>query len=326
MTAKTQVPLSTYQYDPLDRLSSCTTQATPVQRFYHQDRLATEIEGGTGKSVFRVEAHVLAVKAGSGNAALLATDQPGSVLHAAAPGQSTGMAYTPYGHRAPVNGLLSVLGFNGERPDPATGHYLLGDYRLFNSTVLRCNSPDDASPFGMGGLNAYASYMNDPVNYIDPDGHSILGRVLRFVRGTPANSKVAAKVPELLKMSDSGKSTLKTMTHADMENVKIVIRNRVAELDRLSVNPTKAMNIRQVEAAEKVFNKRLNEKSTQDILYAHKYLSAKGDPVITKKSSRYVAELAAPTIQAQEMRLVREDIERKRYEFFNPPDINRFWY
>lgn len=100
MTAKTLVPLSTYQYDPLDRLSTCTSQATPIKRFYHHDRLATEIEGGTGKSVFRAEEHVLAVKAQGGSAALLATDQPGSVLQAVEPGQSTGIAYTPYGYRA----------------------------------------------------------------------------------------------------------------------------------------------------------------------------------------------------------------------------------
>ena len=105
---------------------------------------------------------------------LLATDLQRSVLHTLEknhPRQS--IAYSPYGHRLAENGLTSLLGFNGERRDPMTGHYLLGrGYRAFNPVLMRFNSPDSLSPFGKGGLNSYAYCLGDPVNQVDPTGHS----------------------------------------------------------------------------------------------------------------------------------------------------------
>ena len=103
---------------------------------------------------------------------LLATDQQRSVLNAIDANQPNAFAYTPYGHRPAEHGLLSLLGFNGEPPDPVTGHYHLGKgYRQFNPVLMRFNSPDSWSPFGRGGLNAYAYCSGDPVNLNDPTGH-----------------------------------------------------------------------------------------------------------------------------------------------------------
>jgi RHS repeat-associated protein len=71
-----------------------------------------------------------------------------------------------------VNGLMRVLGFNGEHPEPGTGHYLLGKgYRAFNPVLMRFHSPDSLSPFGAGGLNPYAYCLGDPINRRDPTGH-----------------------------------------------------------------------------------------------------------------------------------------------------------
>jgi RHS repeat-associated protein len=82
------------------------------------------------------------------------------------------LAYSPYGHRPAESGLLSLLGFNGERPDPVTGWYLLGNgYRAFNPVLMRFNSPDSWSPFGEGGVNGYAYCAGDPVNRQDSTGH-----------------------------------------------------------------------------------------------------------------------------------------------------------
>lgn len=36
---------------------------------------------------------------------------------------------------------------------------------------MRFNKPDTMSPFGKGGVNAYAYCQGDPVNYQDPTGH-----------------------------------------------------------------------------------------------------------------------------------------------------------
>ncbi|WP_196355365.1 RHS repeat-associated core domain-containing protein, partial [Pseudomonas amygdali] len=107
---------------------------------------------------------------------LLGTDRQISVLHALSSEERQPLAYSPYGHRA-QGGPFS--GFNGERADPMTGHYLLGNgYRAFNPVLMRFNSPDTLSPFGRGDLNAYAYCQGDPVNRSDPDGHISSFRVL----------------------------------------------------------------------------------------------------------------------------------------------------
>jgi RHS repeat-associated protein len=107
---------------------------------------------------------------------LLATDQQRSVLQTLeASQQRQPIAYSPYGHRPAESRLTSLLGFNGERRDPVTGHYLLGNgYRAFNPVLMRFNSPDSLSPFEQGGLNSYAYCAGDPINRHDPTGHFAL--------------------------------------------------------------------------------------------------------------------------------------------------------
>jgi RHS repeat-associated protein len=176
--------LCRYRYDPLDRLVDCATSAEAgIQRFYCKSRLATEIQGAVQRSVFQHDDQLLAqlrredVKI---DTALLATDQQRSVLNVLDANRLHPLAYTPYGHRPPGNGVLSLLGFNGERPDPVTGHYLLGNgYRAFNPVLMRFNSPDSLSPFGKGGLSAYGYCVGDPRNRIDPTGHFSLFKGIR---------------------------------------------------------------------------------------------------------------------------------------------------
>jgi RHS repeat-associated protein len=82
---------------------------------------------------------------------LLATDLQRSVLQTTNGAEQQTIAYTPFGHHANKNTNTHLLGFNGERADPVTGHYLLGNgYRAFNPVLMRFNSPDSWSPFGDG--------------------------------------------------------------------------------------------------------------------------------------------------------------------------------
>lgn len=170
--------LCEYHYDPLDRLISHAQPNTSLhQRFYCKSRLATEIQGALRKSVFQVGDQVLGQQQRQDDSidiALLATDQQRSVLQTLQKDNlPQTIAYSPYGHHRAESGLSSLLGFNGERADPVTGHYLLGNgYRAFNPVLMRFNSPDSWSPFGRGGLNNYAYCKGDPVGRIDPTGHA----------------------------------------------------------------------------------------------------------------------------------------------------------
>jgi len=187
MTTYQNTLLSRYQYDPLDRLAGCIpTAQTITRRFYLKDRLTTEIQGSVQRSIFQQHDQLLAQRQhqnGTVETVLLATDQQRSVLRLLDATLPHPLAYTPYGHRPAENGLLSLLGFNGERPDPVTGHYLLGNgYRAFNPVLMRFNSPDRRSPFDKGGVNAYAYASGNPINHTDPTGEfalSILASIQR---------------------------------------------------------------------------------------------------------------------------------------------------
>jgi RHS repeat-associated protein len=166
-----------YRYDPLDRLTSHTQSDNPERhRFYCKNRLATEIQGAIGHSIVQHDDGLLAQQqrhTDGHETTLLVTDLQRSVLYTLTRDrQPQPIAYSPYGHRPAENGLTSLLGFNGERPDAVTGHYLLGNgYRAFNPVMMRFNSPDSFSPFGRGGLNSYTYCSGSPISRIDPTGH-----------------------------------------------------------------------------------------------------------------------------------------------------------
>ncbi|WP_122585870.1 RHS repeat-associated core domain-containing protein [Pseudomonas viridiflava] len=169
-----------YRYDPLDRLATRTPLAEAISKvFYKADVLVTETQGGVQRSFVHHDRRPLAQQTLVGTSVdtlLTAADQQHSVLSALSAGQQQALAYSPHGHRAPLNHLP---GFNGEQPDPVTGHYLLGNgYRAYNPVLMRFNSPDSLSPFGKGGLNAYAYCTGDPVNRSDPSGHELIDTLI----------------------------------------------------------------------------------------------------------------------------------------------------
>ena len=180
MSHSKQPWLIRYHYDPLDQITSHTLSSTLTRhRFYCKNRLATEIQGAVGYSIVQHDDLLLAQQQHQQDAhdtTVLATDLQRSVLHTFKKDtQPEPIAYSPYGHRSALATMLSLLGFNGERPDPVTGGYLLGNgYRAFNPVLMRFNSPDSLSPFERGGLNAYTYCVGDPINRSDQDGHASL--------------------------------------------------------------------------------------------------------------------------------------------------------
>jgi RHS repeat-associated protein len=189
-----------YRYDPLDRLASHNLSDTPERhRFYCKSRLATELQGAIEHSIVQQGDLLLAQhlrQNGVLDSTLLATDLQRSVLHTCkSDRQPQPIVYSPYGHHPAESGLSSLLGFNGERPAPVTGHYLLGNgYRAFNPVLMRFNSPDSWSPFGKGGLNPYAYCLGDPINLGDTNGHHPLS-FLKKIFKNPFKSKASIKTP-----------------------------------------------------------------------------------------------------------------------------------
>ncbi|MCK1792418.1 RHS repeat-associated core domain-containing protein [Pseudomonas violetae] len=203
MPTNRETLLCGYNYDPLDRLVDSTfpvTEQATIQRFYQKDRLATEVQGVVQRSIMQHNDQLLGQQqrqTGTVTTRLLTTDQQRSVLSVLDATRSNHLAYTAYGHRSPENGLLSLLGFNGEPPDPVTGCYVLGNgYRAFNPVLMRFNRPDSWSPFGKGGLNAYAYCAGDPVNRLDPTGHAGIFGALKFIGRKLGFRKSSRVVPE----------------------------------------------------------------------------------------------------------------------------------
>ena len=96
---------------------------------------------------------------------LAVIDQQRSVLG----GSSSPRAYTPYGAVSDKRGAR--LAYCGQPHDSLTGHYHLGNgHRTFNPLLMRFNSPDRLSPFGAGGINAFAYCQGDPINFHDSQG------------------------------------------------------------------------------------------------------------------------------------------------------------
>lgn len=84
-------------------------------------------------------------------------------------------------------GAAGTLGFNGELHEQRLQWQMLGNgYRAYNPVLMRFQSPDSLSPFGDGGVNAYAYCGSDPVNCQDPSGH-----VFGFIAGMAALGAVS---------------------------------------------------------------------------------------------------------------------------------------
>ncbi|MBC3485492.1 RHS repeat-associated core domain-containing protein [Pseudomonas sp. SWRI50] len=96
-------------------------------------------------------------------ALLLAVDGKNSVLKG-----TVTHSYSTYGFED-LTSKASLIGFNGEHRDGASGCDLLGrGRRAYSPVLMRFFSPDILSPFAEGGLNAYMYCGADPVNYWDP--------------------------------------------------------------------------------------------------------------------------------------------------------------
>lgn len=190
--------LVSFHYDGMDTLTGQSTANGREQRFYRNDELANEIRGADSSTFVQAEGMVLAEHqvGGDPRVLLLAGDGKGSVMSETSQAAVSSMAYSPYGHRPDEAPMRSHLGYNGHRREAQSGWYLLGNgYRVFNPLLMRFHSPDSLSPFGTGGLNAYMYCVGDPINNVDPTGHSPWGWLLRGIRRISGSKRITTATP-----------------------------------------------------------------------------------------------------------------------------------
>ncbi len=188
-------PVASYVYDESETLVSCISPGHKDDFIYKGGvqygliRKWDNANAGSRRVVLLNESdacHVQRVTMVPGKGAqttrhtLEIKDAHGSLVasYDLAAGTSRFFAYTPYGYRKVEEGDASWIGFNGVYVDPHLGgiYHLGNGYRVYDPTLQRFHAPDEESPFGAGGANAYGYCMGEPVNNMDPSGRVVVGR------------------------------------------------------------------------------------------------------------------------------------------------------
>lgn len=200
--------------------------------FYQGKKVNVRLGASSNWTAFRYGAASLAemTSGGSTEVQLQAVDVTASVLLGLGRERCVSRAYASYGV-SDASGSMPSLGFNGELQDRFTGGYLLGNgVRCFKPSLMRFCSADRYSPFGVGGLNAYAYCAGDPVNNTDPSGHipsrwlSVRG-VLYNAAGVPRKSEL----PSFLNIYEKRSVQRVMFRHGDRRAVE-TIKERNAHL------------------------------------------------------------------------------------------------
>ncbi|MQT71388.1 hypothetical protein GHO43_25720, partial [Pseudomonas sp. FSL R10-0071] len=181
-----------YRYDAHNQLITTQVGEQPeTLRFYEGNRLSLSVQEGISTHFLTISGQPIGQQqAGDDSKTLvLLTDASHTVVGECLQNQLLTASYTAYGERSSEQNLQSLMAFNGEVRDEASGWYLLGKgYRAYNPQLMRFHSPDSMSPFGAGGLNPYAYCLGNPIALSDPTGHAGSGRNIRPKYVAPRSS------------------------------------------------------------------------------------------------------------------------------------------
>ncbi|CAB3775397.1 Putative RHS-repeat-containing toxin [Bacteriophage APSE-3] len=177
----------TYSYDALNRLITRHAGNNDIRELYYRGaELVNEVNTSANKATRLVKTgHTCLGVSDDKGLTLTAGDKNDSLLWSEEAGTSAEgelHVWSPYGSGKTSDRLP---GFNGERVDPVSGTYHLGNgYRAYNPVLMRFNCPDSLSPFGAGGINPYAYCAGDPINHTDPSGHISGSAIAGIALGT----------------------------------------------------------------------------------------------------------------------------------------------
>jgi len=167
---------------------------TSTRKFLYQNgELNNIITNDESLILFRHMDKLLSERSTTHGQALTAGNQSNSILITISAEKQEAHAYSPYGYEPYFHTAFTTTGFNGKPIDYFLEGYILGNgHRLFKPATMRFYSPDEISPFGAGGLNAYAYCSGDPINFLDPSGRSrapLLYKALKKLFPTPTTKK-----------------------------------------------------------------------------------------------------------------------------------------
>ncbi|HYQ48917.1 MAG TPA: RHS repeat-associated core domain-containing protein [Pseudomonas sp.] len=148
-------------------------QAQTTYFFYQDGRITTVQEGQLHRAIFRAVNVPLAEQktADAKDTSLLAIDGKNSIFTVQNAHGDEAHSFTAYGHNPTLSSAKTLLGYNGEQ-HASEDLYILGrGTRCYSTRMGRFLSPDAFSPFGRGGINAYAYCNGDPINYFDDSGN-----------------------------------------------------------------------------------------------------------------------------------------------------------
>ncbi|WP_447770947.1 RHS repeat domain-containing protein [Pseudomonas kilonensis] len=170
--------VSQYRYDGHDHLvTSKQGNESETLRFYQEEQLSNvDQDGRQTHLLYHAEGPLGQQASDNSQTLLLLTDANQSVIGESRQRDLRTAVYSAYGERHSDDTLRSLLAFNGEVRDEASGWYLLGrGYRGYNPGLMRFHSPDSFSPFGSGGVNPYTYCLGNPIALRDPTGHEAIG-------------------------------------------------------------------------------------------------------------------------------------------------------
>lgn len=145
-----------------------------MSRFFYQNRSTATITGTQNSQRFIWGSGVILAFQNLQAAArcLFASDSSGSVIATALKDHLMSQRYTVSGFsKLDIRDAAGAIAFKGYYWDSMLEAYALGrGYRYYNPILMRFMKVDDLSPFGTGGVNAYAYCEGDPLNFHDADG------------------------------------------------------------------------------------------------------------------------------------------------------------